>query len=375
MREKRLLGTMIHLFRERTQKVYLQLLCNDETARQHCGTLRVNRPDESIGRFYSDFRHMYAQMNRLGADRRPFIALISAFADYGWIFQDSCVTRSGVMWDFRGKRNFIPRVVKVRPQIIQSYPPDKDTYRQAFDAVMREQREGQCWLLNLSFSTPVCCNMPLCEMFHASRALYRFCFPGRFVFFSPEPFVRIEKGRIHTYPMKGTIDASLENAELLLLEDPKEAAEHLTVVDLLRNDLSRVSGNVHVQRYRYVERISGSAGDILQTSSHITGTLDNDWHNSIGDIFSQLLPAGSVTGAPKRKTVELIRTIENHDRGFYAGVALRYDGTDLDSTVCIRFIEQNENALKYKSGGGITIYSNCDSEYAELRKKVYIPYV
>ena len=93
-------------------------------------------------------------------------------------------------------------------------------------------------------------NLGLKDIFYRSRALYKLWLKETFVVFSPEIFIRIENGRISSYPMKGTIDATLPSATRLLMEDEKEAAEHATIVDLIRNDLSIVADNVSVTRYR-----------------------------------------------------------------------------------------------------------------------------
>jgi len=93
----------------------------------------------------------------------------------------------------------------------------------------------------------------------------------------------------------------------------------------------------------------------------------------MGDILLSLLPAGSISGAPKIKTLEIIKEVESYRRGFFTGVFGYFDGEQLDSAVMIRFIEQNPNQLIYKSGGGITIDSNVSLEYQEMLEKVYLP--
>ena len=111
----------------------------------------------------------------------------------------------------------------------------------------------------------------------------------------------------------------------------------------------------------------------MQVSSEIIGDLENDYHKRLGDILAALLPAGSVTGAPKKSTVEIIKKVENYERGYYTGIFGYFDGVNLDSAVMIRFIEKNNDKLFFKSGGGITIYSNVEQEYNELLEKVYAP--
>ena len=173
--------------------------------------------------------------------------------------------------------------------------------------------------------------------------------------------------------MKGTIDANLANAEALLLNDPKELAEHVTVVDLLRNDLSRVARDVRVEKFRFTDRIFTQGKDLIQTSSKITGILPPDYASSIGEILVGMLPAGSVSGAPKPKTCEIIQQAEQEKRGYYTGVAGYFDGKNLNSCVLIRFIEKQNGRLFYRSGGGITAQSAAWAEYQELIDKVYVP--
>jgi para-aminobenzoate synthetase component 1 len=210
-------------------------------------------------------------------------------------------------------------------------------------------------------------------MFAVSRARYKLLYKDRFLVFSPETFVKIEDGKIYAYPMKGTIDAGVPEASEKILADGKEMAEHVTIVDLLRNDLSAVATNVHVTRFRYLEEIRTTEKNLLQVSSEIVGHLPDGYESKLGDIVLGLLPAGSVTGAPKLKTVTIIREAENEPRGYYTGVVGLFDGRVLDTGVMIRFIENDGGTLYYRSGGGITIQSNPEAEYQEAIDKVYVP--
>jgi len=173
--------------------------------------------------------------------------------------------------------------------------------------------------------------------------------------------------------MKGTINANIPNAKKKILKNSKEMAEHIMMVDLMRNDLSIVAKNVKVDRFRYIQKINAGDKQLLQVSSKISGKLEYNWQDNLGDILKSLLPAGSISGTPKRKTVELINSIENYDRGFYSGVFGVFDGESLNSSVMIRFIENDNNILYYKSGGGITIDSDEQTEYQELLDKIYLP--
>ena len=173
--------------------------------------------------------------------------------------------------------------------------------------------------------------------------------------------------------MKGTIDASVEHAEEAILNDYKEKAEHSTIVDLIRNDLSRIATRVKVNRFRYIDRVETNDGAILQVSSEIEGTLPGDYLENLGTLFFELLPAGSVSGAPKEATVAIIREAEQEPRGFYPGVAGYFDGTPR-LVRADRYIEQTEGGFYFRSGGGITVNSECEKEYAEAVRKIYLPF-
>ena len=174
--------------------------------------------------------------------------------------------------------------------------------------------------------------------------------------------------------MKGTIDANIPYAESSILNNYKESCEHATITDLIRNDIGMVSDNVWVERYRYIDKISTDRGEILQVSSDIRGRVKPEYSNLLGSLIMSLLPAGSISGAPKRSTVELISEAELLPRGFYTGVAGLFDGNILDSAVLIRYIEFDRNGnMYYRSGGGITINSNVEEEYSEMINKIYLP--
>jgi para-aminobenzoate synthetase component 1 len=229
--------------------------------------------------------------------------------------------------------------------------------------------------LNLTFPTKIECNLSLEEIFNRSEAKYKMLFKDQFVVFSPEIFIKIHDGMIFSHPMKGTIDASTPKAEERILNNSKELAEHVTIVDLIRNDLSMVAKNVSVKKFRYIEEIITHEKKLLQVSSEISGNMPENYNEKIGDIVFTLLPAGSICGAPKKKTLEIIKRAEKYNRSYYTGIFGYFDGHDLDSGVMIRFIENSLEGLIYKSGGGITVDSDVRTEYKELIDKVYVPIV
>lgn len=257
---------------------------------------------------------------------------------------------------------------------LQVKPIEYPEYLIAFNKVRSALQRGDTYLTNLTCLTEIETDYSLSEIFELSKARYKLLYKDQFVVFSPERFIKIYDGIIETNPMKGTIDARIPNAEKMVLENQKEHFEHNTIVDLLRNDLNLVATDVKVERFRYVENVSTHRGDLLQVSSLIKGKLPDDYLSHLGEIIFSLLPAGSVTGAPKKRTLEIIKDAENYERGYYTGVFGYFDGKDLDIAVTIRFIEKIGNKLYYKSGGGITALSEPKEEYEEMIQKVYLPF-
>lgn len=313
-------------------------------------------------------------MNALGEKRTPFLFVIDFDMKKPMLFPLNEINPQDLLFELNGVSN--ANDIESEPLTgldLKVSPPSEEAYEKSFTLVMKHLRRGDSYLLNLTQPVSVKTNLGLKEIFFHSRARYKLWIKDQFTVFSPEPFVKIENGLISTHPMKGTIDALIPDAESRLLHDMKELAEHYTIVDLLRNDLNMVAQKVRVEKFRYVEEIITTRGKLLQTSSLITGQLGHDALNHLGDIMLRLLPAGSVTGAPKRRTVEIIHEAEGYDRGYYTGIFGLFDGKRLDSAVMIRFVESSAAGLIFKAGGGITVNSLMVNEYKELIQKVYFP--
>lgn len=315
------------------------------------------------------------RMNLWGKTQAPFFFLIDFDMEHCLIERIEDVSADEIRFDFSGKTND-DRLHTPYPTHFKwkSYPQSFDAYAQSFDVVYRNLYAGNSFLTNLTCATPVETDLSLLQLFEHAQAKYKLWVKDGFTVFSPEIFVRIIGGFIYSHPMKGTIDASIPNARELLLNDEKEAAEHATITDLIRNDLSQIATEVTVTRYRYLDELRTHTGRLLQMSSEIRGRLPENYREELGTLFFRLLPAGSITGAPKKKTVEIIKEAETYHRGFYTGVMGYFDGDNLDSGVLIRFLEQGEgNRMMFKSGGGITFQSDVNDEYDEMKKKVYVP--
>lgn len=277
-----------------------------------------------------------------------------------------------ILYNFDGLKNYTPCKKEI---ILKKYPISKDKYKKAFDIVQEHIASGNSYLLNLTFATKIELNATIKELFLSSNAKFQVYVQEddiEFTCFSPERFVKIENNKIYTYPMKGTIDSTIPNAKEIILNNKKELAEHTMVVDLLRNDLGMIGTRVRVDEFRYIDKVVTQDSSIYQVSSQISASLSDNWQDNIGTLLDTILPAGSITGTPKHKTIEIIDQVEISNRDFFTGVCGYFDGDRLDSGVMIRYIQKQDDGYYYKSGGGITSDSDIESEYEEMIKKVYI---
>ncbi|HIP44784.1 MAG TPA: aminodeoxychorismate synthase component I [Sulfurospirillum arcachonense] len=309
---------------------------------------------------------MLDKLNEYGKKRKPIFFAID-FEMKNWIFEDE-----NVQFQLENFRNFKPITNHKKINITNRLHVSFEEYKKALKKVKKEIKKGNTYLLNLTFETKLEGEIDLQSIFHSANAPFKLHVKDKFVCYSPERFVQIKDNQISTYPMKGTIEASIPHAMERILANQKEMSEHTMVVDLLRNDLGIVGKNIQVEKFRYIDKINAGKKELLQVSSKITADLDESWHENLGDIVKKMLPAGSITGTPKRKTVEIIKEIENYERGFFTGIFGHYDGKSFDSAVMIRFIEKTDEGYIFKSGGGITIESDALSEYEEMRDKVYV---
>jgi para-aminobenzoate synthetase component I len=313
------------------------------------------------------------EVNRKAYNKEAFLFLVNYSLTQAYIFDTNQALQNQVFYAIGLHNNFPFQNYPPRQVLLSKQPIPFGKYKKAFATVQGYLHRGDSFLVNLTQPTPVISNLSLQEIFEFSRAKYQLYFQDKFVTFSPETFVKITDGIISTFPMKGTISAQVPNAEYEILHNRKEMAEHSTIVDLLRNDLSTVANKVWVERYRYIDRLPTQAGDLLQVSSEIKGVLQDNWQAHLGDILLRLLPAGSICGAPKTQTLKIIAEAEAYNRGFYTGIMGFFDGQNLDSGVMIRFIEKTKQGLVFKSGGGITAQSLAENEYLEMIEKIYVP--
>jgi para-aminobenzoate synthetase component 1 len=334
--------------------------------------------------------NLCGQMNLLGRRGVPFLFAINYELDNGFVIEKP-LQQQEVLFRVPGYSNCrdngfndIPEGVGAKgsgvvgglPKVLKS--DSLKEYTSKFQVIMNGLHRGDTYLANLTCRSQVSLPLPSKDVFMRSSSAYGLYVPGQFLCYSPERFVRIEGRNLCSSPMKGTIDTSVPNAERQVLEDYKEKCEHNTIVDLIRNDVGIICDKVFVDSFRYTTRINTGTGELLQVSSDIRGILPSASMRDFGNVIFSMLPAGSVSGAPKGTTCQIIRQAEGVPRGFYTGIFGYFDGKVLDSAVLIRFIEivadeQGNESFYYRSGGGITINSNCEQEYREMLSKIYIP--
>jgi len=315
----------------------------------------------------------FMKMDELSLQKVPYFFVIDFLSENVEIYQEHEIEKSGLIIDFQEFSNTKETQALDKKVVWKSFPETLESFKIGFEKVQKNIRLGNSYLVNYTRKTKIETNLTLEEIFYHSNAKYKVFYKDFFVFFSPETFVKIINGKILTYPMKGTIDASIENAAEVLKNDKKEKAEHYTVVDLLRNDLSMVADDVKVDQFQHIDFIKTQQKDLYAMSSEISGMIKPEFDGKVGSIMQKLLPAGSILGAPKPKTLEIILDAEGYERGYYTGVCGWFDGQNVDSCVMIRFIEKEGEQLYFKSGGGITHMSKLEDEYQEMKNKIYVP--
>ena len=254
----------------------------------------------------------------------------------------------------------------------------REQYGQAFDKVKQYIREGDCYQVNLSqrFSADFegdswSAYLKLRSVNPAPYAAYLNLPTGAVLSSSPERFLRVTDNQVETKPIKGTKHRSVfayEDKALAecLLESEKDRAENLMIVDLLRNDISKVceSGSVLVPKLFALETYA----TVHHLVSTISGRL-SEYKNAL-DLMRACFPGGSITGAPKLRSMEIIEELEPHRRSIYCG-SIFYIGFDgnMDSNICIRTLIKFNDQLYFIAGGGIVWDSEVDAEYKECFDK------
>ena len=313
-------------------------------------------------------------INKAASQQKPFFFAVNYELTEG-LFVENPMAQTELLFHFNGIGNKPSIPTSEKQAKLKVHPVSEEAYRSKFKVMLEGLKSGEIDVVNLTVPTPISININSREIFLRSQTPYQIYVPGKFVCFSPERFIKIDNGIISSNPMKGTIDASIKNAEEIILNDPKEIAEHTVTVKVVAEELSSVARNVVVKRFRYINRIESRNRSLLQVSSEIEAELPDNYVSRMGDILFSLLPATSITGSPKTKAEEYIRQVEGKTRGYYCGIAGYFDGKTLDTAVLIRLIEMDNGNMFFRSGGGLTSDSICEKEYQEVLNKIYLPFV
>ncbi|MDD2235117.1 MAG: anthranilate synthase component I [Desulfitobacteriaceae bacterium] len=255
---------------------------------------------------------------------------------------------------------------------------DKEAYCEMVEKAKHYIREGDIFQVVLSNRMDADFEGSLLNAYRVLRATnpspYMFYISGDAIEVagaSPETLVKLQNGRLHTFPLAGTrprgstIEEDLQN-EKDLLSDPKELAEHNMLVDLGRNDLGKISrfGTVTVEKYLSIERFS----HVMHIGSTVQGEIQED--KNAMDAVDAVLPAGTLSGAPKIRACEIINELENSKRGIYGGAIGYVDfAGNMDTCIAIRIAFKKNGKVFVRSGAGIVADSVPENEYRECINK------
>lgn len=254
----------------------------------------------------------------------------------------------------------------------------KEEYCQMVEKAKHYIREGDIFQVVLSNRLEADFEGSLFDTYRVLRTInpspYMFYFSGEDMEIagaSPETLVKLQDGTLHTFPLAGTRPRGRNEEEDRQLEeglrkDPKECAEHNMLVDLGRNDLGKISkfGSVEVERYMDVLKYS----HVMHIGSTVKGTIRDD--KDALDAVDAVLPAGTLSGAPKIRACEIINELEKNKRGIYGGAIGYIDFTgNLDTAIAIRIAYKKNNKVYVRSGAGIVADSVPETEYQECINK------
>lgn len=255
---------------------------------------------------------------------------------------------------------------------------DKEAYCGIVERAKRYIREGDIFQIVLSNRLEAPFEGSLLDTYRVLRTVnpspYMFYFSGTDVEVagaSPETLVKLEDGVLHTFPLAGTRPRGKTEEEDLALEqdllrDPKELAEHNMLVDLGRNDLGKISqfGTVQVEKFHSIERYS----HVMHIGSTVRGQIREEFDAL--DAIEAVLPAGTLSGAPKIRACQLIGELERNKRGIYGGAIGYIDFSgNMDTCIAIRIAYQKNGRVFVRSGAGIVADSEPEKEYNECLNK------
>lgn len=365
-----------------------ELIFTDSTTPEEVKRFCFDTPGPAMGFVSYDFGMILRGVTSVKARKFP----LGHLRKYGAVIEvpagsDEAYLQSDIQSLFNDISNLISDESNehsvVTGQLISDEPPRMSLDREAYEAAVGETLErilsGHTYQLNLSTKFSWCCpDLEALGLFLTLRRKHPAPFyawfgsgPHRVLSTSPERFLRVTDGEVLSQPIKGTlrVDDDSPEAVVRLVESPKESAELSMIVDLIRNDISAdcAYGSVRVDNHKSVFRVD----NLLQMYSDVRGTLRPE--RDCLDLFFNAFPGGSITGCPKRSSMEIIEALEPHTRGMYCGsmVVIR-DERNMDSSIAIRTAVHNTEtgAFDAYAGSGIVVDSNPASEYQETLAKL-----
>ncbi len=248
----------------------------------------------------------------------------------------------------------------------------QDGYAQAFQKIKHYLKEGDCYQVNLTQRFSANCEGNTWKAYEALREINAAPFSAYLNFHdvkilssSPERFLKLTGRIVETKPIKGTrprkTDSVENDAQILDLKtSPKDRAENVMIVDLLRNDISKVCQKVRVPKLFEIESYS----TVHHLVSTVTGELAANHHAL--DLLQHCFPGGSITGAPKIRAMQVIEELEPNRRGVYCGAIgyIDFNG-NMDTNIAIRTLVQSHDTIRFWAGGGIVNDSKVEDEYQE----------
>lgn len=374
--------------------VFSALPCGQETCikslivnlkQKHSTIERKNQPEAKLP-FSNGWVGLYTYTKELHANYYTWSYTYDRIAEQGYIsFAEDCPEwkRTVVLSSIEAVKERASALQNIKREFSALPWRKSQSADQYFDSFTRLQEyilAGDCYQANLTQRFEVNCAWSKADLIAAYASACEQSTANFSAFFdlgngnaiaslSPERFIECKDRQITTKPIKGTVKANglLTLAQRSELQNTKNKAENLMIVDLLRNDLSKVSklNSVKVSELFNIES--------YENVHHLVSTVTSNLRDELSPIeaFIEAFPGGSITGAPKKRAMEIIEELELHSRESYCGSVFYIDSNgNLDSNILIRTIEKQKDKLYCWGGGGIVADSSAQSEYQESIDKV-----
>ena len=337
----------------------------------------------AMGYFSYDLARRLENLPRIACDAEGVAEMAVGIYDWAVIVDHETAQSYLICYDVDKTDNLIQqfseirRLTDVEPFLLKSDIQanfSSETYKKAFQKIKHYLKEGDCYQVNLTQRFSADCQGEPWAVYQVLREVNAAPFSAYIHFphvnvlsSSPERFLKLTGRHVETKPIKGTRPRKVEDHENVaqiadLQNSAKDRAENVMIVDLLRNDISKVceNGSVHVPKLFDIESYS----TVHHLVSTVTGTLAQDQHAL--DLLKHCFPGGSITGAPKIRSMEVIEEIEPNRRGIYCG-AIGYVGFNgnMDTNIAIRTLVHSDNTIRFWAGGGIVNDSVVEEEYQE----------